>query len=128
MIPLSSVPEILADYPRFSLNTEFDTLPQCVYLDIDSLPTFVPENKLSILIFNVRSCRKNFSNFLCHFSEYVCKFTIIVLIETWLTEGISKLFPIHGFKYFDSFRSNLYINLDKISLCFKTYLLKMCKM
>lgn len=107
MMPPSRVIEILDNYPKFSVSDEVDVVPHCVYLDIDSISTFVPDNTLSILIFNVRSCRKNFSNFLNHFSDYVCRFTIIVLVETWLTEGISKLFPIYGFKYIDNFRSNV---------------------
>ena len=77
-----------------------------VFLNVDDLPVYVPEDKLSILVFNIRSCRKNFNDFICNFSDYFSRFTIIILLETWLTEGISRLFPIYGFKYFDVFRAN----------------------
>ena len=90
---------MLANYPTFSLDTDIITLPECLYIDIDSIPTFIPNNKLSILVVNIRSCRKNFNVFVSHFFEHLPRFTIIVFVETWLSVDISHLFPINGFKY-----------------------------
>ena len=97
---------VFENYPTFSLGTEYDLVPQCRFLNVDDLPVHVPNDKLSILVFNIRSCRKNFNDFICNFSDYFNRFTIIILLETWLTEGISRLFPIYGFKHFDLFRAN----------------------
>ena len=97
--------DVFENYPTFSLGTEYDLVPQCRFLNVDDLPVYVPDNKLSILVFNIRSC-KNFNYFICNFSDYFSRFTIIILLETWLTEGICRLFPIYGFKYFDIFRAN----------------------
>ena len=98
--------DVFENYPTFSLGTEYDLVPQCRFLNVDDLPVHVPNDKLSILVFNIRSCRKNFNDFICNFSDYFNRFTIIILLETWLTEGISRLFPIYGFKHFDLFRAN----------------------
>ena len=106
MVPRNQVPEYFENYPTFLLGSELDLVPQCCFLNVDNLSSYVPNNKLSILVFNIRSCRKNFNDFLCNFSDYVCRFTIIVLLETWLIEGISRLFSIYGFKHFDIFRAN----------------------
>ena len=78
----------------------------CRYAVIEEIPTVLPVNKLSILLLNIRSCRKNFDNFLSYFSNYVCKYSLIVLVETWLTQGFCKLLSICGFKHLDSFRAN----------------------
>ena len=45
---------------RFWLGTEYGFVPQCRFLNVDDLPVYVPDVKLSILVFNIRNCRKKF--------------------------------------------------------------------
>lgn len=97
----------LNPYEIFTLDLEGVDLPVCSYSDFNEVNNLVTLDMLSILVCNVRSCRKNFNVFYSHFSECISKFTIIVLVETWLTKEISKLFSVSGFKYFDSFRTNI---------------------
>ena len=95
----------LSDFPRFNLNSEV-LLPNCKYTDI-STDTFSDWNdKFAILLFNVRSCRKNFLDFTCCFDDILNKFSCIILTETWLTEEYNNLFVINGFRSFDSYRTN----------------------
>ena len=98
--------ELLDAYPTFTLDLNENDLPTCSYSDFDEIDDLVSTDKLSILVCNIRSCRKNFNVFFSHFNQYVSKFTIIVLVETWLTKAICNLFNISGFKYYDSFRAN----------------------
>ena len=98
--------EIFHDFPVFSLDTNVNHVTDCRYAVIEEIPTVLPVNKLSILLLNIRSCRKNFDNFSSYFSNYVCKYSLIALVETWLTQGFCKLFSICGFKHLDSFRAN----------------------
>ena len=111
--------ELLDAYPTFTLDLDEIDLPACSYSDFNEFDDLVSKDKLSILVCNVRSCRKNFNVFYSHFSEYVSKFTIIVLVETWLTKAICNLFNISGFKYFDSFRAN---NAGGIRIYYKHFL------
>ena len=111
--------ELLDAYPTFTLDLDEIDLPTCSYSDFNEIDDLVSIDKLSILVCNVRSCRKNFNVFYSHFNEYVSKFTIIVLVETWLTKAICNLFDITGFKYFDSFRAN---NAGGIRIYFKQFL------
>ena len=97
---------LLDEYPILTLDTEHDVLPECNYYDFIEIPYLLPDNNFNILIFNIRSCRKNFNDFVNQFAEYFHNYDIIVLMETWLTTPFSKLFSISGFKHFDSFRSN----------------------
>ena len=55
--------EMFQDFPVFNIDMDRNSLPDCGYADIEEISTLVPINKLSILFFNVRSCRKNFDTF-----------------------------------------------------------------
>ena len=88
------------------MDTDVNYPTDCNYVELNEISPFLPVNKLSMLFFNIRSCRKNFDTFLSYFSDYVLRYSVIVLVETWLTKGFAKLFSICGFKHLDSFRSN----------------------
>ena len=66
----NQVTDAFENYPTFSLRTEYDLLPQCRFLNVDDLPDYVPDDKLSILVFDIKSC-KNFSDviFLTMFAD-----------------------------------------------------------
>ena len=49
---------------------------------------------------------KLFLDFETYFHDVLCKFSCIVLNETWLTEEYENVFLINGFKTFDSYRSS----------------------
>ena len=94
----------LTEFPIFQFDSDV-VLPNCRYLDISNEP-YDWHNKFSILLFNVRSCRKNFLDFETYFHDVLCKFSCIVLIETWLTDEYENVFLINGFRSFDSYRSS----------------------
>ena len=78
--------EIFIDHPTFILDiNEFD-FPACNYVEFKDIPVCAPLNQFSLLLFNVRSCRKNFNEFECIFNDYFRHFTCIALTETWLTK------------------------------------------
>ena len=103
---MNSNAELLDNHPVLSLDTDLDVLPACNYCDFDDISNFLYVNKFNILIFNIRSCRRNFNDFVSQYADYFHMYDIIVLIETWLTAAFSKLFIINGFKHFDCFRAN----------------------
>ena len=53
----------------------------------------------------IRSCKKNFNNFIANFSNCINKFSCIIFTETWLSEDRDKVFSIPGF-----YCCNLYRN------------------
>ena len=62
-------------------------------------------NSFSILTLNIRSLRKNFSSLLSFLSTYMLKFSLIILLETWLNKDIDNAFNIYGYR-----QTNLYRN------------------
>ena len=92
------------DIPRFQFESDV-ILPNCNYLDISNEP-YDWHDCFSILLFNIRSCRKKFLDFETYFHDVLCTFSCIVLNETWLTEEYENVFLINGFKTFDSYRSS----------------------
>ena len=91
-------------YPMF--NPKLDNyLPiDCKYFDYDFLQCTVPESAFNLLMFNVRSCKKNFYQFLSCFSNILTYFTCIILIETWLTKERDISYSIPGFHSYDVYR------------------------
>ena len=92
-------------YPEYSLDTDDVLLPPCIYSDLWDIPVSQNNDCFPILLFNIRSCRKNFLNFLSQFEKYLLNYSCIVLTETWLTVDFCNLFRINGFKHYDSYRS-----------------------
>ena len=60
----------------------------------------------AVLMINIRSCRKNFSQFIAYFCNVLSYFSCIILTETWLTEHIDNVFNIPGFYCFNLYRNN----------------------
>ena len=60
----------------------------------------------SLLTFNIRSCRRNFASFVTFLCGLMFKFSILVLVETWLTEGSDCAFDINGYKQVNLYRDN----------------------
>ena len=92
-------------YPTFDLDIDDVVLPQCTFADVDEIYSSVTHAGFSLLLFNIRSCRKKFLDFTSYFQEYFCNYSCIVLTETWLTADFGELFQIRGFKNYDLFRS-----------------------
>ena len=55
-------------------------------------------------MFNVRSCKRNFGQFLSCFSNVLTYFTCILLVETWLTKDRDVSYVIPGFYSYDLYR------------------------
>ena len=62
-------------------------------------------NAFSMLGFNIRSMRKNFSTFTTFLSLLMTKFTIIVLYETWLANLIDHGFNLEGYNNINAYRN-----------------------
>ena len=92
-------------FPRFLLETDDVILPPCIYSDVGEIPNPQNDEHFAILLFNIRSVRKKFLKFLCHFEDYICNYSCVVLTETWLTNDYCNLFKINGFKHYDLCRS-----------------------
>ena len=104
MEPLQS--NVIDDYPILTLDIDSDNLPDCNYVDISTVSTSECLGNFSLMLFNVRSCRKNFSEFECHFHNYLQYFSCIALVETWLSNDYDNLFSIYGFHAFNVCRNN----------------------
>lgn len=96
---------VFETYPTLDLDIDNVVLPQCTFADVDEMYSSVSHAGFSLLLFNIRNCRKYFLDFSSYFQEYFCKYSCIVLTETWLTADYGELFQIHGFKNYDLYRS-----------------------
>ena len=96
----------IEEYPTFHIDTEAVDLPFCNYLDIVNSPAYDWCNKFSILLCNIRSCRKNFLDFTSYFDNVISNYLCIILVETWLTNEYDDLFILHGFKSYNAYRDN----------------------
>ena len=81
--PLHS--DVFDAHPTFNLDVDDDVSPVCKYVDIKDISVCINSKQFSLLLFNIRSCRKNFNEFECVFSEYFRHFSFIAVTETWLT-------------------------------------------
>ena len=97
--------DLFDDHPTFNLDIDEISYPCCKYVDFREIPVLAPLRQFSVLLFNVRSCRRNFNEFECIFYEYFKHFTCIALTETWLTQDFDNLFFINGFRSFNVYRS-----------------------
>ena len=64
------------------------------------------ENNFSILALNIRSCRKNFISLTSFLNTFVLKFSIIMLVETWLSSETDYGFNLQGYKQYNQYRNN----------------------
>ena len=93
------------EFPTFHMEIQDIVLPECSYADVENFSLLNHNAYFSLLMLNIRSCRKNFLNFSCYFQECISKFSCIILTETWLTKDFENIFTINGFKHYDLFRS-----------------------
>ena len=67
---------------------------------------YYSNNSFSILNYNIRSMRKNFSVFCSFLSQLILKFTVMIITETWLSSNIDYGFMIEGYSELNSYRNN----------------------
>ena len=75
-------------------------------MNVECLSDFINGISLTILMLNIRSCNKNFDQFISTFCDYISYFTCIILTETWLTKDCDAAFNIDGFYCIDQYRNN----------------------
>ena len=96
-LPMEMMPplhnEIFADPPKFVLDIDEFESPICKYVDFKDIPMCAPIKQFSLLLFNIRSCRKNFNEFESIFYEYFRHITCIAFTETWLTQDFENSLP-----------------------------------
>ena len=94
-----------ADFPEYVPNIENYVAPNCMYLNVDDLSPFICSLSLSILMLNIRSCKKNFDNFVANFHHCFQSFSVIIFTETWLTEERDGIYDIPGFYCYNLYRN-----------------------
>ena len=96
--------------PALNLNDEND-IPSfpCSYRNPDGLQNTLADYKkgaFSLMTVNIRSCRKNFGCFLSFLCNLMFRFSIIILVETWLSSGADCGFDINGYKHVSVHKNN----------------------
>lgn len=78
---------------------------QCSYYEVDKFGDHLESDSgLVVFNFNIRSFNKNFDNFSMMCSELKCNIDVIVLTETWFTDGLCG--EIDGYHGHHTFRSD----------------------
>ena len=96
--------------PQFNLSDD-DNIPQ-FSCDYRTTSGFQSETKncsngyFSLLSYNIRSCRRNFASFVTFLCSLMYKFSLIILVETWLSESADCAFDIDGYKQINVYRDN----------------------
>ena len=96
--------------PRFEVHEDND-IPNtpCTYKNVgklDNLATDCMNGSMSMLMYNIRSCRKNFSTFVAFLCSLMVNFSFIVLVETWLSVDTDHGFNMQGYKQVNIYRDN----------------------
>ena len=94
----------LNDVPVFIPDVDNWTQPNCNYINVEDLPVLSCIS-FSLLMLNIRSCKKNFNQFLAYFCNVISYFSCILLTETWLTPDVDNIFDIPGFYCFNVYRN-----------------------
>ena len=94
------------NYPEFFPEVDNYVQPHCQYLNVECLSHYINGISLSIIMLNIRSCCKNFDQFVSTFCNYIKLFTCIILTETWLTQDRDNIFNIQGFHCINLYRNN----------------------
>ena len=95
----------LPDYTTFTPDIEYFISPYCRYLNVDALSPLICGISLSVLMQNVRSCKRNFDNFVAHFQQCFAALSCIILVETWLTDSRDNIYDINGFHCYNLYRN-----------------------
>ena len=94
----------LDDVPIFIPDVDNWNQPNCNYISVGDLPSFTCIS-FALLMLNIRSCKKNFNQFLACFCDVLSSFSCILLTETWLTADVDNVFDIPGFYCFNLYRN-----------------------
>ena len=94
----------LNDVPVFVPDVDNWTQPNCNYINVEELPVLSCIS-FTVLMLNIRSCKKNFNQFLAYFCNVISYFSCILLTETWLTADVDNVFDIPGFYCFNVYRN-----------------------
>ena len=62
-------------------------------------------NKFTVFSLNIRSCRMNFSSLKAFLITFCLNFSLIILLETWLTEEIDFMFNLPGYNQLNLYRN-----------------------
>ena len=101
---------MLTNPPRYVIS-EDDDIPSinCNYFSLsdakDKLMDYGKQS-FSLLTCNIRSCRKNMPSLTSFLSLLMFKFSLIILVETWLTKDIDHALNIDGYKQINLYRSS----------------------
>ena len=98
--------DVLRDYPEYVPDLENYVAPNCSYVNVEDLHPFICSLSLCIFMLNIRSCKKNFDNFLANFFTCIKYFSCIIFTETWLSPNRDKIFDIPGFYCQDLYRNH----------------------
>ena len=105
---MEEIPEFeIGDY---SCDIDQNPKTECLIVNPESFSnnfSHLRDKSFSIISYNIRSCRKNFSLFLTMLTGLIFKFTIIALYETWLSKEIDHGYNIPGYKQLNNYRNNL---------------------
>ena len=103
------------DPPRWEspdLNEDNEQSPfpdiNCNYTAPSDLQSIFDNNnntKFSIFSINNRSCRMNFSSLKSFLVTFCLNFSLIILLETWLTEEIDFMFNLPGYNQLNLYRN-----------------------
>ena len=94
----------LNEFPIFIPDIENWSQPNCNYFGVDDLSCY-SYMSFAVLMLNIRSCKRNFNQFLACFCNVISHFSCILLTETWLTADVDNVFNIPGFYCFDLYRN-----------------------
>ena len=83
----------MINFPLFVTNNDNseNEIPDCKIVSSDDFPGSYSDffhESFSLLHLNIRSCRQNFEQFHLFLISLTCKFSIIALTETWLTNEL----------------------------------------
>ena len=104
---MDEIPEF--DFNDYCSDVNQNPRVECLNVDPESFSNYVRHMKnksFSIISYNIRSCRKNFSLFLAMLTGLMFEFTVIALYETWLTKEIDYGYNIPGYKQLNNYRNN----------------------
>ena len=103
MVP---VDDPFGTYPTFVPAVDNFTPAKCSYFTVDKLLNATFDKHFNLLMLNIRSCKKNFNQFLAYFSDLLTYFSCIVFIETWLTPERDNIFNLPGFYCYNLYRNH----------------------
>ena len=96
--------------PDINVFNEINKSNSCFNNNVRSMNNaFCSNNKtdLNVICYNIRSCNKNFDEFLVYIDSIKLKFDVIILVETWLTPRKLPLYSLEGYTGFHSVKRKM---------------------